>query len=176
MVSLRESFPPARSLVCYFSAAARLTTRSTSRGLFVYTALNGMIWTVMFLSRGAYEPKDYHRREYWTWKPAGEKPWIFRMFTKGRFWEDERRKKRRSEEENNRKQACTEFAMSDVDLDSMRTSRVATSSFAASSQRISAVASEGTGPHGMEEMDREGELHELEVVVVPQQTHVGQAC
>lgn len=126
----------------------------------------------MFLSRGAYEPKDYHRREYWTWKPAGEKPWIFRVFTKGRFWEDERRKKRRSEEEN-AKQACDAFAMSEVDLESMRTSRVATS-FAASSQRISAMASEGTGtgPHGLEEMGRDAEMHELDVVVVPQQVHV----
>lgn len=128
----------------------------------------------MFLSRGAYEPKDYHRREYWTWKPAGEKPWIFRMFTKGRFWEDERRRKRRSEEENS-KQACNEFAMSDIDLDSMRSSRAATSSFAASTQRFSAVASEGAGPHGIGEMGRDGELHGLDVVVVPQQVHVGQA-
>lgn len=145
-----------------------LTTWSS--GLFVYTALNGMIWAVMFLSRGAYEPKDYHRREYWTWKPAGEKPWIFRVFTKGRVWEDERRKKRRSEEES-AKQACDAFAMSEVDLNSMRTSRNATS-FATSSQRVSAAASEGMGPHGLEEMGRGGEMHELEVVVVPQQVHV----
>lgn len=138
-----------------------------------------MIWAVMFLSRSAYEPKDYHRREYWTWKPAGEKPWIFRVFTKGRFWEDERRNKKRlrrgSAEAASAKQACNDaFAMSEVDLDSMRTSRIATS-FAPSSQRVSAVASEetgGCGPHGLEEMGRDGEMHELEVVVVPQQVHV----
>lgn len=140
------------------------------RGLFVYTALNGMIWAVMFLSRGAYEPKDYHRREYWTWKPAGEKPWLFRVFTKGRVWEDERRKKRRSDEEST-KQACDAFAMSEVDMDSMRTSRVA-ASFAMSSQRLSAVASESMGPHGLGDMSRDGEMHELEVVVVPQQVHM----
>lgn len=158
-------------------------------GLFVYTTLNGMIWAVMFLSRGAYEPKDYHRREYWTWKPAGEKPWIFRVFTKGRFWEDEllQRKKNhlRGRLSNNAadesKEACDAFAMSEVDLDSMRTSRVAMS-FAASStttdqQRVSAVASEGSGgscvgPHGMEEMGMGAEMHELEVVVVPQHAHV----
>ncbi|PSR97166.1 inner membrane protein yieG [Coniella lustricola] len=69
-------------------------------GLFVYTALNSMIWIVMWLSRGTHEPRDYHRREYWTWKPAGEKPWIFRMFSKGRIWEDERRIGRRSQEPN----------------------------------------------------------------------------
>lgn len=140
-----------------------LTTRS--RGLFVYTVLNGMIWAVMFLSRGAYEPKDYHRREYWTWKPAGEKPWIFRVFTKGKFWEDERRKRG---SEDSAKQASDAFAMSEVDVDSMRTSRIATS-FATSCQRISAAASEGTGPHGLEDMSRDGDMHELEVVVVPQQ-------
>lgn len=136
----------------------------------MYAALNGMIWAVMLLSHGAYEPKDYHRREYWTWKPAGEKPWIFRMFTKGRFWEDERRKKRRSEEENATKQHDA-FELSEVDLDSMRTSRVATS-FAASSQRVvSGIPSEDEGveAHGLGGMTREGELHEMEVVVVPQQ-------
>lgn len=154
----------------------------------MYTTLNGMIWAVMFLSRGAYEPKDYHRREYWTWKPAGEKPWIFRVFTKGRFWEDERlqrkkhhlRRRLSNNETAESKDACDAFAMSEVDLDSMRTSRVATS-FAASStmtgQRVSAVASEGSagpgaGPHGLEEMERGAESHELEVVVVPQHAHV----
>lgn len=156
-------------------------------GLFVYTTLNGMIWAVMFLSRGTYEPKDYHRREYWTWKPAGEKPWIFRMFTKGRFWEDERlqRKKHHLQrrlsisEADEIKEACDTFALSEIDLDSMRTSRVATS-FAASSthtdQRDPAVASEGNagscvGPHGMD-IKRGAEMHELEVVVLPQHAHV----
>lgn len=134
----------------------------------MYTTLNSLIWVVMFLSRGVYEPRDYYRREYWTWKPAGEKPWIVRVFTKGRFWEDERRKKRRSGE--SAKQACEAFAMSEVDLNSMRTSRIATS-YGASSQRMSGVALEGTEPHGhgLEEMSREGEMHELGVVVVPQQ-------
>lgn len=118
----------------------------------------------MFLSGGAYEPKDYHRREYWTWKPAGEKPWIFRMFTKGRFWEDERRKKRRSEEEDGKRHDA--FELSEVGLDSMRTSRVATS-FAASSQRVSGIPS--VEAPSLESMTREGELHEVEVVVIPQQ-------
>lgn len=157
-------------------------------GLFVYTTLNGMIWAVMVLSRGAYEPKDYHRREYWTWKPAGEKPWIFRVFTKGRFWEDERlqRKKQHlrgrgrgglsghnNNEADESKEACDAFAMSEVDLDSMRATSFAPSS-TTTDQRVSAIASEsgGAGPHGLEEMRREGEMHELEVVVVPQQVRV----
>lgn len=33
-------------------------------------------------------PKDYELKEYWTWKPAGEKPWIVRVFTKTRIWEE----------------------------------------------------------------------------------------
>lgn len=124
----------------------------------------------MFLSRGAYEPKDYQRREYWTWKPAGEKPWIFRMFTKGRFWEDERRKKRQSSEEGVAKQHDA-FEMSEVDLNSMRTSRIATSFAASSSQRASGIISstnEGS-LEGGEMTSREGELHEMGVVVLPQQ-------
>lgn len=161
------------------------TPRSPSSGLFVYTTLNGLIWTVMILSRGAYEPKDYHRREYWTWKPAGEKPWIFRVFTKTRFWEDERlhRKKLRGGggvggrgEADESKEACDAFAMSEVDLGSLRATSFAPSSTAptTSDQRVSAIASEagGAGPHGLEEMERGGEMHELEVVVVPQQVHV----
>lgn len=146
-----------------------------------------MIWAVMVLSRGAYEPKDYHKREYWTWKPAGEKPWIFRVFTKGRFWEDERLQRKKhhlrgrlsNNEIDESKEACDAFAMSEVDLDSMRTSRMATS-FAASStttdQRVSAVASERgssscVGPHGMGEIERGAETHELEVVVLPRHAH-----
>lgn len=133
----------------------------------------------MFLSRGAYEPKDYHRREYWTWKPAGEKPWIFRMFTKGRFWEDERRKKRRSSGgEGVGDKQHDAFEMSEVDVESMRTSRIATS-FAASSssQRVSGMASSSTNEGSQEggggmTTSREGELHEMPSMVVPQQTVV----
>ncbi len=33
-------------------------------------------------------PNDYELKEYWTWKPAGEKPWIIRVFSRGRIWED----------------------------------------------------------------------------------------
>lgn len=60
------------------------------RGLFVYTALNTLIWVVMLLTAGRIQPRDYDLKEYWTWKPAGEKPWLIRLFTKGRIWEDKR--------------------------------------------------------------------------------------
>jgi AGZA family xanthine/uracil permease-like MFS transporter len=37
--------------------------------------------------------QHYDNREYWTWRPAGDKPWIVRLFTKGRKWEDKRESK-----------------------------------------------------------------------------------
>ncbi|KUI71736.1 hypothetical protein VM1G_06697 [Cytospora mali] len=127
-------------------------------GLFVYTALNGMIWAVMVLSRGALEPKDYQYREYWTWRPAGEKPWIVRVFTKGKFWEDERKRRRRSGQESIKDH--DEFTISEVDLDSMRSSHIATS-FAPSTHRASMVTSE----EQREGLGRGLEFHEMEVVM-----------
>ena len=56
----------------------------------MYTSLNTMIWIIMWISGGRIEPRDYDLKEYWTWKPAGKKPWLFRLFTKGRFWKDQR--------------------------------------------------------------------------------------
>lgn len=61
-------------------------------GLFIYTALNSLIWLVMFLSRGRILPAEHDLKEYWTCTPAGEKPWFIRTFTKGRFWTDDRRR------------------------------------------------------------------------------------
>lgn len=116
-----------------------------------------MIWAVMAVSRGALEPKDYQYREYWTWKPAGEKPWIVRVFSKGRFWEDERKRRRSSGQESVKDH--DEFTMSEVDLDSIRSSHIATS-YAPSTHRVSVVTSEVQ----REEMGRGLESHELEVV------------
>lgn len=59
-------------------------------GLFSYAVLNLMIWIVIKTSRGTVAPKDYEQKEYWTWKPAGEKPWIVRIFSKTRVWDDDR--------------------------------------------------------------------------------------
>lgn len=131
-------------------------------GLFVYTALNGMIWAVMTLSRGGLEPKDYQYKEYWTWKPAGEKPWIVRVFSKGKFWEDERKRQQRAGADAAKHH--DEFAMSEVDIDSTRTSHVGTS-FATSTHRVSAMPSEGHRRDGSA-----GEAHEMDVVVPPQVT------
>lgn len=117
-----------------------------------------MIWAVMAVSRGALEPKDYQYREYWTWKPAGEKPWIVRVFSKGKFWEDERKRRRRSGQESIKDH--DEFTMSEVDVDSIRSSHIATSFAPSSTHRVSVVASELQ----REEMGRGLEFHEMEVV------------
>lgn len=60
-------------------------------GLFVYTILNGLIWVVIWVSGGRIEPREYDLKEYWTWRPAGEKPWVVRAFTKGNMWENRRK-------------------------------------------------------------------------------------
>ncbi|KAL8300676.1 hypothetical protein RB593_010151 [Gaeumannomyces tritici] len=68
-------------------------------GIFTYTVLNSLIWLVIFVSRGELEPKDYGRKEYWTWRPAGRKPWLIRLFTKGQYWAEERLHSKRDGEE-----------------------------------------------------------------------------
>lgn len=57
-------------------------------GLFTYTGLNLMIGLVMWISRGSLVPKDYEQKEYWTWKPAGDKPILLRLFSRHRRWGD----------------------------------------------------------------------------------------
>ncbi|KLU91430.1 inner membrane protein yieG [Magnaporthiopsis poae ATCC 64411] len=68
-------------------------------GIFTYTVLNSLIWLVIFISRGELEPKDYGLKEYWTWRPAGRKPWLIRLFTKGQYWAEERLHSKRDAEE-----------------------------------------------------------------------------
>ena len=48
-----------------------------------------MIGFTMWLSRGSLAPKDYDQKEYWTWKPAGEKPIIVRIFSRRQHWGDD---------------------------------------------------------------------------------------
>jgi AGZA family xanthine/uracil permease-like MFS transporter len=57
-------------------------------GLFTYAGLNLMIGLVMWISRGSLVPKDYDQKQYWTWKPPGEKPFILRIFSRRRHWGD----------------------------------------------------------------------------------------
>lgn len=74
-------------------------------GLFTYAGLNTLIHLVTIISRGALRPRDHDLKEYWTWKPAGEKPWVVRAFFSsgggsGRFWGDEEATSKKKEEEN----------------------------------------------------------------------------
>ncbi|KAH8888792.1 hypothetical protein GQ53DRAFT_783495 [Thozetella sp. PMI_491] len=57
-------------------------------GLFTYAGLNVVVWIIMKVTGERIVPKDYELKEYWTWKPAGEKPWIIRVFSKTRIWEE----------------------------------------------------------------------------------------
>ena len=52
-----------------------------------------MIWAVIKLSRESLLPSNYELKEYWTWKPMGKKPRIFRWFSKTRYWGGERERK-----------------------------------------------------------------------------------
>ncbi|CAK7270011.1 hypothetical protein SEPCBS57363_003889 [Sporothrix epigloea] len=57
-------------------------------GLFVYIALNSLIWIVIRVTGGTIEPREYDLKEYWTWKPAGKKPAVFRLFARDSYWGD----------------------------------------------------------------------------------------
>ena len=72
MVSSRE----------WIVAVARLRLLSPrlpgrARGLFAYTGLNVAIWAVRKTIKVT--PANYGAKEYWTYKPAGETPWIARV-------------------------------------------------------------------------------------------------
>ncbi|KAK4191398.1 ubiquitin carboxyl-terminal hydrolase [Podospora australis] len=55
-------------------------------GIFSYVGINLCIWVVIKLSGDTVVPKNYELKEYWTWKPPGEKPWIYRMVVRFIFW------------------------------------------------------------------------------------------
>ena len=50
----------------------------------------------MWISKHSVLPDQYDDKEYWTVRPRGEKPWIFRVFSKERYWDmsDEEIRKR----------------------------------------------------------------------------------
>ncbi len=60
-------------------------------GLFTYTVINGSIWIVVKLSGDTIHPENYELKEYWSWKPPGEKPWIVRMAFRLMHWAKHRR-------------------------------------------------------------------------------------
>lgn len=42
----------------------------------------------MRVTGGSVEPREYDLKEYWTWKPAGKKPAVFRLFARDPYWGD----------------------------------------------------------------------------------------
>lgn len=55
-------------------------------GLFTYTVINGSIWIVVKLSGETILPENYEMKQYWTWRPPGEKPWIVRAVFRLIYW------------------------------------------------------------------------------------------
>lgn len=57
---------------------------NTTRGIFVYTVLNGLIGLTVLVSGGRLEPREYDLKEYWTWKNIGQPPWYVRAIRRRR--------------------------------------------------------------------------------------------
>lgn len=60
-------------------------------GLFTYTVLNSLIWIIVTISGGSITPEKWEAREFWTWKPAGRKPLLFRLFSKHQEWKEHKK-------------------------------------------------------------------------------------
>jgi AGZA family xanthine/uracil permease-like MFS transporter len=55
-------------------------------GLFTYTIINGAIWVVVKVSQNKLIPENYDLKEYWSWRPPGERPWIVRAVLRFIYW------------------------------------------------------------------------------------------
>ncbi|KAK4044842.1 ubiquitin carboxyl-terminal hydrolase [Parachaetomium inaequale] len=55
-------------------------------GLFAYIVINGAIYTVVRLSGHTIVPENYELKEYWSWRPPGEKPWFARAVLRAIYW------------------------------------------------------------------------------------------
>lgn len=65
-------------------------------GIFSYAGINLCIWAIIKLSRGTIMPENYDMKEYWTWRPPGERPWLFRKIGEAIFWLRTKRRGRNS--------------------------------------------------------------------------------
>ncbi len=61
------------------------------RGLFTYTVINGLIWIIVKISGDTVHPENYDLKEYWSWRPPGEKPWIVRVVFRFLSWTKHRK-------------------------------------------------------------------------------------
>ncbi|SPQ21259.1 34b8dd36-e374-4c1d-aa39-47287332fd4d [Thermothielavioides terrestris] len=65
-------------------------------GLFTYTVINGAVWIVVKLSGGNILPAKYDLKEYWSWRPRGEWPWMVRAFFRLVYWVKHRKSRNAS--------------------------------------------------------------------------------
>ncbi|KAK3902549.1 permease family-domain-containing protein [Staphylotrichum tortipilum] len=55
-------------------------------GLFTYTIINGAVYLVVKLSGERIIPENYDLKEYWSWRPPGERPWAARALYRILYW------------------------------------------------------------------------------------------
>ncbi|KAK4127465.1 hypothetical protein N657DRAFT_661582 [Parathielavia appendiculata] len=72
-------------------------------GLFTYTVINCAIWVVVKVSGERIIPQHYDLKEYWSWRPPGDKPWIVRAVLGFIYWA------------KHRKDCSASFSLSSVD-------------------------------------------------------------
>lgn len=60
--------------------------KSAFSGLFAYIIVNGAIYIVVKVSGETITPEKYELKEYWSWRPPGDKPWIIRAVVRCIDW------------------------------------------------------------------------------------------
>ncbi|KAF2762052.1 hypothetical protein EJ05DRAFT_434150 [Pseudovirgaria hyperparasitica] len=53
-------------------------------GIMTYATLNSLIWFTALITGDRIVPRDEDQKEYWTWKPKGNLPFIFRLAKKAK--------------------------------------------------------------------------------------------
>jgi AGZA family xanthine/uracil permease-like MFS transporter len=87
---------------CDSSATSPANQQSFRSGLFAYIVINGAIYIVVRLSGHTIVPENYELKEYWSWRPPGEKPWFARAVLRGIYWVRYRRDREASFSINSR--------------------------------------------------------------------------
>ncbi|EAQ86043.1 hypothetical protein CHGG_07296 [Chaetomium globosum CBS 148.51] len=55
-------------------------------GIFAYVIINGAIHIVVKVSGDTITPQNYDLKEYWSWRPPGDKPWMARAIVRCIDW------------------------------------------------------------------------------------------
>ncbi|KAH6840980.1 permease family-domain-containing protein [Chaetomium sp. MPI-CAGE-AT-0009] len=96
-------------------------------GLFAYIVINGAIYIVVKVSGDTITPANYELKEYWSWRPPGEKPWIARAVIRCIDWARYRKDRDASFSLNSRDDAMsTEQNRSDTTSKSDHMARITT--------------------------------------------------